>query len=62
VDHVDHIYKLRNRVAHLEPLLNSGMVADRFARMRTVLCAIDPILETWFVSPQRVTAILKTKP
>jgi hypothetical protein len=62
VDHVDHIYKLRNRVAHLEPLLNSGMVADRLARMRAVLLAIDPALEIWFVSRQRVTATLKTKP
>jgi hypothetical protein len=35
VDDVDNIYRLRNRVAHLEPLLNSGMVADRFGRMRT---------------------------
>ena len=62
MDHVDHIYKLRNRVAHLEPLLNSGMVADRLARMRAVLLAIDPALEIWFVSRQRVTATLKTKP
>ncbi|HZX04383.1 hypothetical protein [Kribbella sp.] len=62
VDHVDHIYKLRNRVAHLEPLLNSGMVADRLDRMRTVLLAIDPALEAWFVSRQRVTATLKLKP
>lgn len=62
VDHVDHIYKLRNRVAHLEPLLNSSMVADRLTRMRTVLLAIDPALETWFVSRQRITATLKTKP
>ena len=59
---MDHIYRLRNRVAHLEPLLNAGMVADRFDRMRTVLRAIDPDLETWFVSRQRVTATLKTKP
>ncbi|MGW6199307.1 hypothetical protein ACWF0M_24375 [Kribbella sp. NPDC055110] len=62
VDHVDNIYKLRNRVAHLEPLLNSSMVADRLTRMRTVLLAIDPALETWFVSRQRVSATLKTKP
>jgi hypothetical protein len=62
VDHIDNIYRLRNRVAHLEPLLSSGMVGDRFARMRTVLPAIDPALETWFVSRQRVTAMLKTKP
>lgn len=52
----------RDRVAHLGPLLNSSMVADRPARMRTVLLAIEPVLDTWFVSRQRVTAVLKTKP
>jgi hypothetical protein len=62
VDDVDNIYKLRNRVAHLEPLLNSGMVADRFGRMRTVLLAIDPYLEQWFTSRQRVTPSLAAKP
>ena len=62
VDHVDHIYKLRNRVAHLEPILNSGIVADRLGRMGTVLLAIDPALEAWFVSRQRVTATLRTRP
>jgi hypothetical protein len=62
VDHVDHIHKLRNRVAHLEPLLNAGMVADRFGRMRTVLLAIDPSLERWLIARQRVTPVLRAKP
>ncbi|GAA1111414.1 hypothetical protein GCM10009630_05640 [Kribbella jejuensis] len=43
-------------------LWNKAMVADRLGRMRTVLLAIDPVLETWFVSRQRVTTMLKTKP
>jgi hypothetical protein len=62
VDNVDHIYRLRNRVAHLEPLLNSAMVADRFTRMRSVMSAIDPVAEQWVVSRQRVTPILRAKP
>jgi hypothetical protein len=62
VDDVDNIYKLRNRVAHLEPLLNSGMVANRFRRMRTVLLSIDPHIEQWFISRQRVTSSLAAKP
>ena len=62
VDDVDKIYKLRNRVAHLEPILNPGMVSDRFGRMRTVLRAIDPRLEQWFISRQRVTPSLNARP
>ncbi|MEU4190320.1 hypothetical protein AB0E69_00325 [Kribbella sp. NPDC026611] len=62
VTHVDRIHKLRNRIAHLEPLLDSAMVADRFASMRTVAAAIDPIAEGWIVSRQRITSLLRTKP
>ena len=53
---------LRNRVAHLEPLLNSGTVRIQFNRMRSVLSAVDPEAEHWFVSRQRVTAALKSRP
>jgi hypothetical protein len=59
---VNQIYRLRNRVAHLEPLLSSGTVRDRFNKMRSVVAAIDPVVEQWFVSRQRITAILKAKP
>jgi hypothetical protein len=62
VDHVGQIHKLRNRIAHLEPLLDAVMIADRFASMRAVVSAIDPIAETWIVSRQRVTSVLRSKP
>lgn len=56
------IYQLRNRVAHLEPLLRSGNVRAQLTNMRTVLGEIDPIVEHWFVSYQRVTAVLRARP
>ncbi|QNE18186.1 hypothetical protein F1D05_10125 [Kribbella qitaiheensis] len=62
VKHVDGIHRLRNRIAHLEPLVDSVMVADRLASMRTVAASIDPIAETWIVSRQRITPLLRTKP
>ena len=62
VQQVDSIYRLRNRVAHLEPLLRSGLVQNEIKAMRAVLLAIDPTVEAWFTSHQRVTAILKVRP
>lgn len=58
---VDDVYRIRNRVAHLEPLLKSGVVRERFNQMRTVLGAIDPVVEEWFVSRQRITATLRRR-
>lgn len=62
VDHVDRIHKLRNRIAHLEPLLDGSMIADRLGRLRAVAAAIDPIAEDWIVSRQRITPVLKQRP
>lgn len=59
---VDGIYRLRNRVAHLEPLLRSGAVRDQFSNMRTVIGEIDTSAEQWFVSIQRITPVLRTRP
>jgi len=62
VKSVHGIYQLRNRVAHLEPLLRSGDIRTQFTNMRTVLREIDPAAEQWFVSNQRVTAALRVRP
>lgn len=59
VRRVDGAYKLRNRVAHLEPLLRPGVVRAELHGMRWVLRAIDPQLEQWFTSRQRVTQVLR---
>jgi hypothetical protein len=62
VEQVDGIYRLRNRVAHLEPLLRTGVVQNQVTAMRAVLSSIDPTVETWFTSRQRVTAVLRARP
>lgn len=59
---VNGIYHLRNRVAHLEPLLRSDNVREQFLNMRAVLSEIDPVIEQWFVSRQRVTSVLRARP
>ena len=62
VQEISGIYRIRNRVAHLEPLLRAGMVQQEFKAMRSVLNAIDPLVEEWFVSRQRITPVLKQRP
>lgn len=62
VKSVHGVYQLRNRVAHLEPLLRSGNIRAQFTNMRTVLGEIDPVVEQWFVSNQRVTSALRARP
>lgn len=59
---VDGVYRLRNRVAHLEPLLRSASVREQYTNMRSTLGAIDDTAEQWFVSIQRVTSILRSRP
>lgn len=59
--HVNGIHRLRNRVAHLEPLLRPGYVDQEFAALRAVVAAIDPDVEEWMVARQRVTSILRRR-
>lgn len=59
---VDSVYRLRNRVAHLEPLLRQGAVRTEYIAMRNVLAAIDPNAEEWFTSRQRITSVLRARP
>lgn len=62
VDDVESIHKLRNRVAHLEPLLMTSVIESRLDAMRRVLREIDPIAEQWLVSQQRITAVARRRP
>jgi hypothetical protein len=59
---VTGIYELRNRVAHLEPLLKHVNVKDQHNNMRSVLSQISPALETWYISNQRITTLIKNRP
>jgi hypothetical protein len=63
IDDIHAIYALRNRLAHLEPVLatNTALVAH-VRRIREVLDTVDPRAATWFVSRQRVNAVLANRP
>jgi hypothetical protein len=62
VDDVAALHALRNRVAHLEPLLRAGHVERTVQAARRVLADIDPVVEQWWVGGQRVTAVLARRP
>lgn len=58
---VAHLHLLRNRVSHLEPLLNIDVrksVKDAFDLLRS----IDSDVADWVTSGSRVSAVLKRKP
>ena len=56
------IYEIRNRVAHLEPLIDVVRTRTQFQNMREVLGEIEPAVGQWFLSNQRVTSFLKAVP
>jgi hypothetical protein len=58
---VEGVYHLRNRVAHLEPIINSNVRAQ-LVNMRTVIGAIDPQLLSWFTSTERISPTLSGRP
>ncbi|WP_125610007.1 hypothetical protein [Specibacter cremeus] len=62
MDDVAGIYQLRNRIAHLEPLLRTSNVRIQYNNMRDILTEINPHLEQWFTSTQRITTVLKSRP
>lgn len=59
---VKGVHQIRNRVAHLEPLLRSGDVRKQVTNIRQVLGEIDPALEQWAMGWQRVTNVLAARP
>ncbi|MFI6424606.1 hypothetical protein [Promicromonospora sp. NPDC050880] len=59
---VHDIHLLRNRVAHLEPLLRTQVVRARLTDVLTVLRAIDTVPEQWAAGHQRVSQVLKARP
>ncbi|WP_462200445.1 hypothetical protein [Arthrobacter sp. B2a2-09] len=58
---VEGVYRLRNRVAHLEPLINSRIEAQ-LANMRTGIGAIDQDMLSWFASVEKIGRTLKERP
>jgi hypothetical protein len=59
---VDSLHRLRNRVAHLETMLDTRKANAHFAAIRQVLSDIDPRTEQWFVSQQKITTVLRARP
>jgi hypothetical protein len=59
---VHDIHLLRNRVAHLEPLIRTKVVRARLTDVLEVLRAIDTVPEQWAAGQQRVTTVLKARP
>ena len=56
------LVRLRNRVAHLEPIIQPGYVERQFVAMRRVTAAIDPAAEAWLLTRQRITPVLHRRP
>jgi hypothetical protein len=59
---VDRLHRLRNRVAHLEPLLVVGVVLLQLKAARRVLREIEPAAEMWLVSHQQVSSVAAQRP
>ncbi|MDR3107608.1 MAG: hypothetical protein LBU05_05365 [Bifidobacteriaceae bacterium] len=59
---VDGIYRHRNRVAHLEPILTRSQVRNQLRSMRFVMRSINPALEEWLNAASRVDAVLADAP
>lgn len=58
----DVVYRLRNRIAHLEPIGKPAHVLASFDSMRAIIRAIDPVVEEWMTSWQRVSSVLRLDP
>jgi hypothetical protein len=58
---VESVQRLRNRVAHLEPLLNIGRTRTQLGAAYEAAGWIDTHLRDWITSTQRVTAAFKAR-
>lgn len=62
VDSVDRVYKLRNRVAHLEPLLRTNQLQRALNDTERVLGEISPHARQWVAGWQQVSAAIARRP
>lgn len=62
VDDVETLWLLRNRVAHLEPLLRPHLIADGTAALRRVIGYVEPSLCGWHDAQSRVAVVLAARP
>lgn len=62
VSDVDKVHRIRNRVAHLEPLIVPGQPAAHRIAMQRILADIDPVLAAWLGGAQRITTVERMRP
>lgn len=60
--HVTTLHELRNRIAHLEPILDRAQIRRAFESMQVVLGAVDPSVSQWFVENQMIHHHLDRRP
>ncbi|MBD9560585.1 hypothetical protein [Ensifer sp. ENS03] len=58
---LDDLRRLRNRIAHHEPILNRNIAAD-YASILDLIRYISPTTAQWVDSQSQVAAVLTTKP
>ncbi|HEY5852482.1 MAG TPA: hypothetical protein VIW24_00115 [Aldersonia sp.] len=58
---VTRLHRLRNRVAHHEPLIHEDLAA-RLSDLAGILDAVEPALRSWVQSDSRLPAILEQRP
>ncbi len=61
VESIHAIYKLRNRIAHLEPIFRTNLRARR-RQILNVLKAIDPSMHAWYLSHDRLLPVIDARP
>ncbi len=59
---VDKVHRVRNRVAHLEPLIVPGQPTAYRIAMQQILADIDPAHAAWLGGAQRITSVEKSRP
>jgi hypothetical protein len=62
VDSVQEIKRIRNRIAHIEPVLKSKEIRNLYNEIRFICESIDPKLGQWYISVQKITTTLKNRP
>ena len=58
---LDQLRKLRNRIAHHEPIFRRNL-ADDFQKIQELIALRCPITSTWMVNNQQATALIGAKP
>ena len=58
---LDQLRKLRNRIAHHEPIFSRNL-GDDFEKMRELIALRCPITSAWMLHNQQATVLIGAKP